>query len=122
MNKVSRQLTRAARVLALFVLFSFAAVTPFKAQQQPQQQPSVLTATEAMIPMRDGVHLYSQIYTAAQAAEKLPILLLRTPYGTGPLNAARIASALPELTADGYIIVSQGIRGRCKSEGPVVML
>ena len=122
MNTVSRQLTRATRVLALFVLFSLAAVTPFKAQQQPQQQPSVLTATEAMIPMRDGVHLYAQIYTPAQGAEKLPILLLRTPYGTGPLNAARIATALPELTADGYIIVSQDIRGRFKSEGQFVML
>src|SRR5258706_5849398 len=75
-----------------------------------------------MIPMRDGVHLYAQIYTPAQGAEKLPILLLRTPYGTGPLNAARIAAALPELTADGYIIVSQDIRGRFKSEGQFVML
>jgi hypothetical protein len=75
-----------------------------------------------MIPMRDGARLYSQVYTSAKADERLPILLLRTPYGTGQLNPARIAASLPELTADGYIIVLQDIRGRFKSEGEFVML
>ncbi len=88
--------------------------------QQPAS--STLTGTEAMIPMRDGVRLYTQIYTPAQSAEKLPILLLRTPYGTGQLNASRIAASLPELTAEGFIIVSQDIRGRFKSEGQFVMI
>jgi predicted acyl esterase len=49
-------------------------------------------------------------------------LLLRTPYGAGTLDPQRIATALPELAADGYIIVSQDIRGRFKSEGQFVML
>ena len=55
-------------------------------------------------------------------AAPLPILLLRTPYGTGDLNAARIAASLPELTAEGFIVVVQDIRGRFKSEGTFVML
>ena len=75
-----------------------------------------------MIPMRDGMRLYTQVYVPTQSAEKLPILLLRTPYGTGQLNPARIATSLPELTADGYIIVQQDIRGRFKSDGQFVML
>jgi hypothetical protein len=75
-----------------------------------------------MIPMRDGVRLYTQVYAPTQTAEKLPILLLRTPYGTGQFNPARIATSLPELTADGYIIVQQDIRGRFKSDGQFVML
>jgi len=122
MTTVSRRVTRGTKALALVALFCLVADAPLTAQQQAQQHPGVLTATEAMIPTRDGVHLYTQIYAPTQALEKLPILLLRTPYGTGPLNAARIASALPELTADGYIIVSQDIRGRFKSEGQFVML
>lgn len=121
MKKVSTQLTRAVQVLVLLAVV-FTTAAPLTAQPQAQQQPAVLNATEAMIPTRDGVRLYTQIYAPAQASEKLPILLLRTPYGTGPLNAARIASALPELNADGYIIVSQDIRGRFKSEGRFVML
>ena len=88
------------------------------------QQPAgpTLTGAEAMVPMRDGVRLYTQIYTPSQAGEKLPILLIRTPYGTGQLNAGRFLTSLPELTADGYIIVTQDIRGRFKSEGQFVML
>ncbi|HWC78086.1 MAG TPA: CocE/NonD family hydrolase [Blastocatellia bacterium] len=102
----------------LIVLAFLIASAPLVAQQPAAS----LTGTEAMIPTRDGVRLYSQIYTSPQASEKLPILLLRTPYGTGPLNPARMAASLPELMADGYIIVTQDIRGRFKSEGQFVML
>ena len=68
---------------ALVGLVCLTVVASFKAQQ-----PTVaLTATEVMIPMRDGVRLYTQIYTPTQATEPLPILFLRTPYGIGQLNA-----------------------------------
>ena len=89
--------------------------------EQPAAQPA-LTAGEAMIAMRDGDRLYTQIYSPKSASTPLPILLLRTPYGTGDLNAARIAASLPELTAEGFIIAVQDIRGRFKSEGTFVML
>src|SRR5689334_12423827 len=108
----------------LFVIAGLVCLTA-ATSQSAQQQPAAsvaLKATEAMIPMRDGVRLYSQIYEPTDASEKLPILLLRTPYGTGALNAARMAASLPELMADGYIVVTQDIRGRFKSEGSFVML
>ncbi|MFL6210046.1 MAG: CocE/NonD family hydrolase [Pyrinomonadaceae bacterium] len=88
---------------------------------QPATNP-VFNPTEAMLPMRDGGRLYTQVYVPTSASEQLPLLLLRTPYGTGQLDSARIAASLPELTADGYIIVLQDIRGRFKSEGQFVML
>lgn len=75
-----------------------------------------------MIPMRDGVRLYTQIYAPAQAGEPVPIVLLRTPYGTGQLGATRVANALADVAADGYIFVLQDIRGRFKSERQFVML
>ncbi|HWP44143.1 MAG TPA: CocE/NonD family hydrolase, partial [Blastocatellia bacterium] len=86
-----------------------------------QATKAVFTSAEYMIAMRDGVRLYTQVYMPASAGEQLPILLLRTPYGIGRLDAGRLA-ALAELTADGYIIVLQDIRGRFKSEGQFVML
>jgi putative CocE/NonD family hydrolase len=85
-------------------------------------QDSALSGTEAMIAMRDGVRLYTQIYAPRQRSEPLSIILLRTPYGTGSLNPSRVATALAHLLADGYIIVQQDIRGRFKSEGTFVML
>ena len=75
-----------------------------------------------MIPMRDGVRLYTQIFTPSQSSEPLPFLFLRTPYGTGQSDGARFAAALPELSAEGFIFVNQDIRGRFRSEGQFVML
>jgi len=87
-----------------------------------QEADPVFDAKDAMIPMRDGVKLYTQIYEPRVRTEPLPFLLLRTPYGTGRLDSSRIANSMRELTADGYIIVVQDIRGRFKSEGQFVML
>src|ERR1044072_7252277 len=100
----------------LFVLVFF--VAPASAQQKPADY----VRTEAMIPMRDGIRLYTQIDAPTNAAQPLPILLLRTPYGLGSLTAEQVATLLSELSSDGYILVRQDIRGRFKSEGEFVML
>jgi uncharacterized protein len=80
------------------------------------------TLNTAMISMRDGVKLHTRIYTPTRPNEQFPILLLRTPYGIGEAKPAEMAAALPEITAAGYIIVQQDIRGRFKSDGEFVML
>ena len=100
----------------VFLLLTFPAVI------QAQLKPSDYVRTEAMIPMRDGTRLYTQVDAPAHTTEALPILLLRTPYGLGELKAEQVAAALAELSEDGYIIVRQDIRGRFKSEGEFVML
>src|SRR5215831_14165530 len=104
---------------AFVALVFLAAVAPLNAQQPAD---SLYTRAEAMIPMRDGARLYTQIFAPTQTAERFPILLLRTPYGTGQFTPARLAASLPELAADRYIFVLQDIRGRFKSEGEFVML
>ena len=85
-------------------------------------QPINYTRKDEMVPMRDGVRLYTQIFTPTQSSEKLPFVFIRTPYGTGQLDSARLNASLPELAAEGYIFVMQDIRGRFKSEGQFVML
>jgi len=103
------------------ILFSVILLTvagPSNAQQSPPQY----SRTETMISMRDGVRLYTQVYTPTRNDEKFPILLLRTPYGLGDLSPAQLTTVLPELSAEGFIFVRQDIRGRFKSEGEFVML
>jgi putative CocE/NonD family hydrolase len=86
------------------------------------------TRQVAMIPMRDGVKLYTVIMIP-KGAHDAPIMLTRTPY-----NAARRAerSASPHLdaslaegddqfVAQGYIRVFQDVRGKHGSEGDYVM-
>jgi len=86
------------------------------------QAPADFDVTEAMVPMRDGVRLFTVILTPKAAAESLPILILRTPYGTrGWAETPRFMDAFKELIADGYVFVIQDIRGRYRSEGQFIM-
>ena len=108
-----------ARSLALIAISVFSVVAPYG---QQAQSTATLTRTEQMIPMRDGVRLFTQIYKPVRATGPLPIVFQRTPYGVGQNTAEGVASALVDLPADGYIIALQDIRGRFKSEGQFVML
>src|SRR5690349_8999060 len=67
---------------------------------------------ETMIPMRDGTRLHTEIYRPKKMRAPLPFLLVRTPYGAG----------YREFVSGPYIVVSQDIRGRYKSEGTFVMM
>lgn len=104
------------------MLFTCLGLLAFVSDSHAQLKPTDYVRTEAMIPMRDGVRLYTQIDAPANAKEPLPILLLRTPYGLGTLKPEQVAGLLSELSEDGYILVRQDIRGRFKSEGQFVML
>ncbi len=76
---------------------------------------------EVMVPMRDGVKLQTVILRPVGVKGPLPILLRRTPYGVPDKAPEEIPPNLKELAADGYIFVSQNIRGRFKSEGKFTM-
>ena len=93
-------------------------------QESPKPAFSELfTKTDAMIPMRDGVKLHTEIYVPKNATEKLPLFLTRTPYGMNDDDAgfSRLLGLYREMFADGYIFVMQDIRGRFGSEGKFVM-
>jgi putative CocE/NonD family hydrolase len=94
-----------------------------KTADQPAKDTRVaFTRTEAMIPMRDGVKLFTVIFTPENQTENLPIYMERTPYGVAGWNSARLNGAKPELVKDGYVFVFQDIRGREDSEGVFEML
>jgi uncharacterized protein len=83
---------------------------------------------EAMIPMRDGVKLFTLI-VIPKGVMHAPIILDRTPYSAAKIVARvpspHVALALPlslgELAQAGYIIVVQDVRGKYKSEGNYIM-
>lgn len=78
------------------------------------------TRQEAMIPMRDGVKLYTVIFMP-DMAEPAPILMMRTPYGSEHTQSPDKSAYVRDMAAEGYIFVTQDIRGRYKSEGQFVM-
>jgi len=90
--------------------------TPVRAQQ-PGADPGV-AGSEVMIPMRDGVRLFTVIVAPKNAGPSslLPILMDRTPYGAKDF-ATDMAQGATSSGLDGYIYVVQDIRGRFGSEG-----
>jgi len=79
--------------------------------------------TEVMIPMRDGVKLFTAIYAPRDQAHGHPILLTRTPYSArpyGPDHYPRYLGPGPRFPEAGYIFVTQDVRGRYRSEGHFV--
>jgi putative CocE/NonD family hydrolase len=88
--------------------------------QDTQDQISLFLKRDAMIPTRDGVKLHTVIFLPKDLKEKLPILLIRTPYGA--LSEEKdLRTSYGHLISDGYIFAFQDIRGRFKSEGQFVM-
>ena len=84
---------------------------------------------EAMIPMRDGVKLYT-VLIIPKGSGKFPIMLDRTPYsadkgtsrgGLGPWPENILSPAYAELVRAGYIVALQDVRGKYRSEGDYVM-
>lgn len=75
----------------------------------------------AMIPMRDGVRLATNIYRPREAKGPLPTLLSRTPYSELPNKIATSRRAL-EAVKRGYAYVVQNERGRYFSEGSYEIL
>ena len=79
------------------------------------------TCREVMIPMRDGIKLHTVICIPRHQTEKLPFLMIRTPYGVGAGRSPEKGDYTKALAEEGYIFVSQDIRGRYQSEGKFEM-
>lgn len=83
----------------------------------------------AMVPVRDGVRLATDIYLP-DAAGPFPVILERTPYGRHLPSRSEITAADPNpidraglaacFAAHGYAVVFQDTRGRYGSEGRFV--
>lgn len=80
------------------------------------------TKREVMIPMRDGIKLFTSIYEPKSTSERYPILLNRTPYTVAPYGSTMKPSLGPDplFAKEGYIFVYQDVRGKTMSEGEFV--
>jgi putative CocE/NonD family hydrolase len=118
-RKIATSVLFFATVGVLFVPF-------FGAAQQPRgiDYSTYFKKTSAMIPMRDGVKLYTEIYSPVNATEALPMLMNRTPYGIAAPNkgVSSMIYRYADMVPAGYIFIFQDIRGRYGSEGKFVML
>jgi putative CocE/NonD family hydrolase len=80
---------------------------------------------ERMVPMRDGIKLFTAIYIPKDTTEKHPVLIRRTPYSSAPYGETNFPESLWNsyyrlYMRENYIMVVQDVRGRYMSEGDFV--
>ena len=67
------------------------------------------------VPMRDGVKLSTDLYFPKGSGERLPVIMIRTPYDKRAHR--RPNSAAWRLAGQGYVVAVQDTRGKFESEG-----
>ena len=125
------KINRLNKLLFVFLVLAFAQAAAFaQAPAMLPQQTELAkyitgnyTKREVMIPMRDGVKLFTSIYEPKAQTEKYPIMLDRTPYTVAPYGADKFKTNLGPnglFAREGYIFAYQDVRGRWASEGEFV--
>lgn len=110
--------------LLLFTLVISAQTTKsFTPEQDTQYIQDNYDKAEYMIPMRDGVKLFTQVYTPKDKLVQHPFIISRTPYSCYPYGVDKMRNRIspnPYMLRDNYIMVYQDVRGRWASEGTFV--
>ena len=132
-KKFVRVLPVALAAIAAFSAKSVCAQTPPLTPDIPKKFTAPTEANDyakrvEMIPMRDGVKLYTVI-VIPKGAKNAPMLLTRTPYNAAGraerFQSEHMLATLPRgdevFVQDGYIRVFQDVRGKYGSEGDYVM-
>jgi hypothetical protein len=113
-------------VLGAFPHFTFAKGLQLPSELTPGQRKDSLyldqhyQVRKEMIPMRDGVKLYTELFVPKDAskAKPYPFLMTRTPYDASRTQASLYTRpSYAKLIREGFIVVGQGVRGRWRSEG-----
>jgi putative CocE/NonD family hydrolase len=127
------------RTRYLLAALGAACLTASAGAPTPPMQPDIPTYSaptaeydyvrrEAMVPMRDGVKLFTVIMVP-RGAQRAPIILTRTPYHAAnrakrfvsPHLLSSLQMGDEVLVSQGYIRVFQDVRGKYDSEGDYVM-
>lgn len=118
--------------LLRYGLLGIALLTPVDLPQAKGQEPVQRTLPPirerytkqiAQIPMRDGVKLFTIIYTPKDTSKRYPMLMMRTPYSIAPYDKDAFRGQLGPsrlFSDEGYIFVYQDVRGCYMSEGEFV--
>jgi putative CocE/NonD family hydrolase len=75
---------------------------------------------EYRISMRDGITLFTSVYSPKDTTKLYPMLMIRTPYTAAPYGEENFPNSLgpnDHFPKSGYVFVFQDVRGKFQSEG-----
>lgn len=101
-------------------LFIFTSLSACAQQSDSAYIRQNYTKIERLVPMRDGIKLFTAIYIPKDKSRKYPFMLNRTPYTVSPYGENNYKTSLgpsPLFTKEGFIFVYQDVRGKWMSEG-----
>ena len=82
----------------------------------PEAKYEVRVERSHMIPMRDGVRLSTDLYFPVGAGEKLPVIVIRTPYNKERFYENQWFGSY-FFSGQGFVVAVQDCRGKFESEG-----
>ena len=103
-----------------------ATLPPRNEEPQPWSFRQHYDKHQYLIPMRDGVQLFTAVYTPKDTSQDYPLILLRTPYSIAPYGEDSFPDGgwgpepPQEFAEEGYIFAYQDVRGCFMSEGQFV--
>jgi putative CocE/NonD family hydrolase len=114
-----------ATISSLIAAFFLGNVSSGQSDERAEFIRANYTKDELRIRMRDGVELFTAIYTPndLDPAKKYPVMLFRTPYSVGPYGLNTYPGRLgpcADFERNKYIFVMQDVRGRYMSQGEFV--
>ncbi|MGB7068257.1 MAG: CocE/NonD family hydrolase [Pyrinomonadaceae bacterium] len=118
-------ISRSTQTVLLLILASVIGMAETFAQPPQQTELAAYikanySKREVLVPVRDGIKLFTAIYEPKDKSHKYPILFNRTPYTVAPYGPDNFRGSLGPnalFAKEGYIFVYQDVRGRWMSEG-----
>ncbi len=89
----------------------------------PSRIKEIYDKKEVYIEMRDGIKLFTSIYSPKNLKKPAPMIMMRSPYNSEPGGEAEYNMFMAmyyRFVQEGYIMVFQDVRGRYMSEGKYV--
>jgi hypothetical protein len=109
------------RRLPVFIALLLIVPASILRSQEPYSLSAHYDKHEYMIPMRDGVKLFTAVYTPKDITKSYPLLMTRTPYSSAPygenLFRPHLGPQMQTFAEEVYILIFQDVRGRYMSEG-----
>ena len=100
--------------------FLFLCLSALGQEKKPNYVAENYTKQEVRIKMRDGLELFTAIYSPKDTSKKYPIVMQRTPYNCAPYGPDQFKRSIAPnetMMKEGYIVVYQDVRGRYMSDG-----
>ncbi len=102
---------------------TFLRTPPEMPENSTEKIKEIYDKQEVYVQMRDGVKLFTSIYTPKNQTVAAPMIMIRSPYNSEPSGESEYNFFIPiyyRFIREGYIMVFQDVRGRFMSEGTFV--